>query len=1087
MAFLVHRAERADLLVEGLAELLREPPEDPFATELVIVPARGVERWLSQRLSRRLGHGPGRDDGVCAGVEFRSPASLTAELLQIDADDPWAPESLMWALLRAIDASMGEPWARVLAEHLGHGLAGEEGTLRRGRRLAVARRLAGRFAAYAVHRPALLVDWEGGGSGDGGGGQLPEDLAWQPELWRRTVAQVGLPSPVERHAAVVAALEKGQAGSTLPDRVSLFGHTRTSATEAALLAALGHHRDVHLWLPHPSDALWQAQAAGPSPGWRRDDRSHTEVAHPLLAAMGRDIREAQGTLVAAGARATEARVLAQRPATVLGQVQSDIAADRAPSRRDIVDASIQVHACHGPARQVEVLREVILGLLADDPSLEPRDIVVMCPDIEAYAPLLTGAFGLGDAVRGSHPGHQLRVMLADRSPTQTNPLLAVLVDLVALADGRAEATRVLDLLSRDPVRLRFGFSESDLETMATWLDRAGIRWAWDADGREQFGLGGIVQNTWRFGLDRLLAGVALSDDSGIWLDATLPLDDVSTTDISLVGRFVEAVDRLHHLTNELSGEHEVGEWLDLLRDGVDRLTDVSGDEAWQAAQVRRELSALGRVAGAGLRLRLSDVRSLLDAQLGGRPTRANFRTGTLTICTMTPMRSVPHRVICLLGLDDGVFPRGGSLDGDDILGRLPRVGEPDVRSQDRQLFLDAVMAATETLVITYTGFNESTGQPRPPSVPLREFLDVVEQTTPADVVRRHRSQGFHRDYLTAAPDAKPFSFDPDAAAAARAASGVRTAPRTLAALQVPPRSVAGEVIDLAELIDAVVNPVRTFLRNRMEIDLPREEEGLRNGLPVSLSGLEEWQVGDRMFRELLDGRPMDAVLAAEWRRGSLPPGKLGWRQARSIAGNAGRLAAKFTESVGPREAGSRDLRLELKDGRVLTGTVGGLYEDRLVRVGYSRLKAKARLEAWVSLVALSAQFSDEVFVGRAIGRAEDRDHDPELGIVTYAPVQDAASVLADLVAFRDLALTRVVPYAADSARVFATTDGAPYVVDQALRKQWSQDNKAPEMTVAWGKRLTLPELREIEGERRPSLFEELAVALWRPIRAGEAR
>ena len=178
------------------------------------------------------------------------------------------------------------------------------------------------------------------------------------------------------------------------------------------------------------------------------------------------------------------------------------------------DRSVQVHACHGVARQVDVLREVLLGLLADDPTLEPRDVLVMCPDIETYAPLIEAGFGLGEVVGDSgHPAHRLRVRLADRSPVQTNPLLGVAAALLDLAGGRAPATQVLDLARAEPVRRRFGFSDDDLEQLDTWARESGVRWAFDAEHRADFGLGRYVANTWEFGLDRLLTGVALSDDS----------------------------------------------------------------------------------------------------------------------------------------------------------------------------------------------------------------------------------------------------------------------------------------------------------------------------------------------------------------------------------------------------------------------------------------------------------------------------------------------------------------------------------------------------------------------------------------------
>ena len=250
MAFHIHRAERTDVLADGLGELLATPPADPFAQDLVVVPARGVERWLSQRLSHVLGRGSGAD-GVCAGVAFRSPASLISEITGTREDDPWSPEAITWPLLEVVDASLAEPWARTLAAHLGEFSPGDdEKELRRGRRYAVVRRLAGLFASYARQRPDLLAGWL---AGDTAG--LAGDLTWQPELWRRLVDVMAIDPPHVRQAKTVAQL-KISGAADLPERVSLFGYTRLSATDIELLDALAAHHEVHLWLPHPSAVLW---------------------------------------------------------------------------------------------------------------------------------------------------------------------------------------------------------------------------------------------------------------------------------------------------------------------------------------------------------------------------------------------------------------------------------------------------------------------------------------------------------------------------------------------------------------------------------------------------------------------------------------------------------------------------------------------------------------------------------------------------------------------------------------------------------------------------------------------------------------
>ena len=295
-----------------------------------------------------------------------------AELSGTVDDDPWAGDRLAWPLLGVLDTCLGEPWAETLARHLGHRDTGDEAEFRRGRRYAVARRLAGLFASYAAQRPQLLADWSAGSSTDGLGGELDGDLAWQPHLWRAVAAEVGAPSPMERHAATLARLAEGP--SDLPQRVSLFGHTRLPSTEIELLLALGRHHELHLWLPHPSAALWERLRELRTPVPRKADTSHRLVGHPLLASLGRDQRELERSLGAGTVDVDEE--VAQRPeerATLLGWLQSDLRADEArPAGRRLRadDRTVQVHSCHGPARQVQVLREVLLGSPAGRP--EPR-------------------------------------------------------------------------------------------------------------------------------------------------------------------------------------------------------------------------------------------------------------------------------------------------------------------------------------------------------------------------------------------------------------------------------------------------------------------------------------------------------------------------------------------------------------------------------------------------------------------------------------------------------------------------------------------------------------------------------------------
>src|SRR4051812_3968762 len=247
----VHRAERADGLVEALRGLLAEAPDDPFAAEVVAVPTRGMERWLSQRMSDRLGASPGRADGVCANVEFPSPRRLVGDAVAtasgIDADtDPWLPERMVWPLLEVVDGCLGEPWLGTLAAHLGGG----DGAVRR---LSTLRHLADLFDRYALHRPEMVRVWAAGTDGD-----LPPDCRWQAELWRRLRERIAVPDLAERVDGACARLREEPGLLDLPERISIFGLTRLPAGHLHVLRALAAGRDGHLFLLHPSPALWAA-------------------------------------------------------------------------------------------------------------------------------------------------------------------------------------------------------------------------------------------------------------------------------------------------------------------------------------------------------------------------------------------------------------------------------------------------------------------------------------------------------------------------------------------------------------------------------------------------------------------------------------------------------------------------------------------------------------------------------------------------------------------------------------------------------------------------------------------------------------
>ena len=1090
----LHRAERADGLVEALADLLAEPLPDPFAPELISVPTRGMERWLTQRLSDRL--------GICANVEFPSPRRLVDDAVAVASGiepdaDAWRPERLVWPLLEVVDGALHEPWLRSLASHLG-ATADTADHARQSRRFASVRHIAELYDRYALQRPSMVRAWAKGRDVGATGEKLPPDTRWQANLWRRLRERVDQPDPAERIDAASARLKAEPGIVDLPARLAVFGLTRLPAGRLQVLEALGARRDIHLFLLHPSPVLWEKVAGAPRKRRRIEDTTRALPENRLLASWGQDVRELQ-LVVAPAAGDDHHHPVPQREDSMLARLQQAVRGDAAAAPGP-ADRSIEIHACHGRARQVEVLRDSILHLLADDPTLEPRDVIVMCPDIETFAPLIQATFGAGevspddDELADLPPELRppdLRVRLADRSLRQTNPLLGFVSRLLELGDQRLTAAQVLDLADRDPVRRRFGLDDDDLARTQEWVAQSGIRWGLDAEHRKPFKLDQLDAGTWRAGLDRLLLGVAMTEDEQRLFADVLPLDDVDSGAIELAGRLAELVDRLREAVDAMAAPMTVEEWAAALGRAADSLTTTSPFDAWQRAELQRLLDDIVAEAGvsgaAATELALAEVRALLADRLEGRPTRTNFRTGHLTICTLVPMRSVPHRVVCLLGLDDGEFPRKAVRDGDDLVLRDPHVGDRDSRMEDRQMLLDALMAATDKLIVTYTGKDERTNTPRPPAVPVGELLDAIEEQTGRkrdEVVVQHPLQPFDPRNFTegALVPGQRWGFDRVTLEGARAIGEPRIPPAPF--LPDPLPAHAGGLVELDSLVRFAERPVSAFLRQRLGVSTWEDDDEIAEALAVELPPLELYAVGTRLLDARLAGAEMEACLAAERARGLLPPGNLGDAVLDRLGPDVEAIASRaLAEAEGG--AGAVDVRVTI-GGTRLGGTVGEVHGAKLRVARYSRVNARQRIATWVRWLALTAAHPDRGYEAVLIGRAPSGSGEV-VRTVRY-PAIEAGEARERLTALLDLyarGLREPLP--------LATAPAASYVTDgiEAARKEWNSrwgrdgEDKRAEHRLAFGGVRSFDELlaqppgpdeRWYDGE--DTRFGQLARRLW---------
>jgi exodeoxyribonuclease V gamma subunit len=1153
-----------------------------MAREVVAVPTRGVERWLTQRLSHRLGATAGGGDGVSANIDFPFPGTLIAAAMNAAADfcsadhqparqdaagpvaapgagpgaglgarlgagtDPWAPERSVWPLVQLVDDHIDDPLMRPLAAHLRAASPAAPGD--RPRRFTAVRHLADLYDHYAVHRPDMLRAWQQGAEAALRSAR-PEDMAWQAELWRLLRLRLATPSPAERFWSAPACIQAEPSLLDLPQRISLFGLTRLPSSHLDVLKAIAAHRDVHLFLLHPSAALWEALAAKvrrpPAGLLRQDDPTARLPRNPLLRSWGRDAREMQLVLASHGVTGGTHRPvdIGLLPRTLLGRIQADIRADRPPpgprtpgeteDQRPLLaegDDSLRLHSCHGRARQVEVVREAVLHLLADDPTLEPRDVIVMCPDIELFAPLVSATFGT--ATMSVMP--ELRARLADRSLRQTNPLLAVAAHLLELAGSRVTASDVLDLASREPVARRFALdtSQEALSRVEHWLAATGVRWGLDAPHRRAWKLEQVEAGTWRAGIDRLMLGVAMAEDERLF-GGTLPFGDLSSEDIDLAGRLAELVDRLEVTLDNLAGPQTAARWARALVEGTARLSAAASNEAWQEEEVRRAFEDIAtasvpppeggiarddtRAGDEGVELDLSEARALLTDRLRGRPTRANFRTGDLTICTLVPMRSVPHRAVCLLGLDDGLFPRPSDHDGDDLLLADPRVGDRDVPSEDRQLLLDALLAATEHLVITFEGRDQHLNQRRPPAVPVAELLDVVDKTVrlpdPARAAREmvvvnHPLQAFNP--LNFAPgrlhERDAWRFDGAYLDGAKAMSGDREPRPSFLPAPLPP--AGGATVQLSSLVRFLEHPARAFLRERLGFYAGDVPDPPSDDLVVEMNPLERWALGDRLLEARLGGADLEKALAAERGRGLLPPGPLGEAAMAEVKAVVEALMAEVEAlPFGRADPVPVEVNVALPGGRSLVGTVPGVRDSTVLRCTYSKLGPKHRLRAWAMFLALSATCQETapsaVTIGQATGSAPSR---PRLSVCTLSPLAEdpearragAIGMLEVLVDLYLRGMREPLPIYCATSAAWASArrqDDNPY---EPARSRWAStsdefpgEDSEPEHLAVLGAAVPFDELLERRAgpdeagrgwaTTEASRFGRLAVRLWGPV------
>ncbi|HEX7369263.1 MAG TPA: exodeoxyribonuclease V subunit gamma [Rhodanobacteraceae bacterium] len=949
-------------LATSLGERLSAPRANPLIAARVLVPQAGLKRWLQVHLAKQF--------GVIANVEFTPPAQFAWELLRAARPDlplhsPFDVDVLRWHVYALLGGSLDGPTLAPLRQYL----ASDGDPLCR---YALSFELARVYERMQGYRRDKLLAWErGDGAGD-----------WQAELWRRLLPRVGGASRAARVDAWLRAFGPEYSSAEqadkpappgLPAHFACFACANISPDVLRMLAVAGRHCDVDFFLPLPS-----REYLGDTPKWRREVRTRLQEKH-----AGNELIVSQG-----GALADFVELLYDyehvQPddeldlfddditrTSLLGRVRGDILAHRLPaadeSRLALPDASLQFHACHTPLREVQTLHDALLAMFAADPTLQPRDVAVMMPDVATYRPAIEAVFG---GIAHDDP-RQLPYNLGDTGATTLHPIAQLFLDLLDAPTSRWEATRLLDVLAAPGVMRRFDLDADSLEQLSRRVRAAGVRWGEDEHARA--GCGGYREFSWAFGIDRMLAGFACGDFDDALAGDTAPLPGIEGAAFAHLDAVLAVIETWRRLRELSRHSISASEWQRVSNEILDSLYQPDPRDTAETRALEHIRAVLDRFAhacgeaGADLALPWVDVRAFLREQLTSPDPAQRLFTGGVTFCGMVPLRVVPFRVICLLGMGEGAFPRSESGTLDPLLADRragdPQRGDRDVRADDRLLFLQLLAAARDVFYVSWIGRDAHSNETLAPSVVAAELMDVLRKnylSAPVDEAAREAQQALlprveplHPFDVSLFDARDPRSYAAEWQTATRPADAQATPFVSRTPLpDIDPAPVA--TLRLDELLRFLLDPARGFLERGLGMALPHAPRDDADDEPLSpTNGLTRWN----LTRALLDSGAVHAdddynLLRA---RGQLPPGALGGEALRAAQVQADALRSAvlaFTGGAAPCPA--ETLHVAWDDGIQLEGAPADRYPVGVLHVRPGAIDGRHILRAWLDSLLCAA-------------------------------------------------------------------------------------------------------------------------------------
>jgi len=937
--FKIFTSNRLEVLAEQLARVVAKPLFSPLSQEVVVVQSSGMARWVSMEIARH--------NGICANCIFPFPNAFLQKIFKImipELSDRslFDPGIMTFKIMGLLPDCIDRPGFESLKKYLSN----DRNDLKL---FQLSEKIADRYDQYLVYRPELIFSWEKG-----------REYHWQAHLWRALVH-----SNEKTHRAWLQQFlleeinKRPDELGNLFQRVSIFGISYLPPFHLETIAAISTLVPVNLFLMNPCREFWADIVSDTEIKriWGRYTKVpdipielHLEKGNRLLASMGILGRDFFSQIVGFDCEIIE-QFEEPEDKNLLSSIQSDILNlnERTGDRVSDFDTSILIHSCHSPMREIEVLHDNLLAMFEEDPDLIPKDILVMTPDIESYAPFVSAVFD-------AQTDEALRIpfSIADQSARKESRFIGGFLSILDLKESRMGVSRVMGLLESPGIKEKFVLSESDIETIWQWIKACGIRWGIDADSRSRMGLPGFPENTWRTGIERLLLGYAMPGQNEKTYSGILPYDDIEGGDVKILGRFLEFFDRLVKCLSNLEYSETLNGWNSKLNILLDELFLPDDDLEREVQVLRRfldELSAKQDLTGFNNKIDLSVVKSHLEHYLKQESFGSGFISGGVTFCAMLPMRSIPAQVICLIGMNHDAFPRDTQSLGFDLMSKKPKMGDRSRRNDDRYLFLEAIVSARKKFYISYVGQSIQDNTRIQPSVIVSELIDYIKDgfdLAEDELITQHRLQAFSPKYFKS--NGKLFSYSMENFLAGSSMDAPKVPSRFISsALPTPPDEWKN--LDIDHLCVFFANPAKFLLENRLGIYLHEADGVSEERENFNLNALNKYLIGQNLINKDLSGLAIEDVLSVEKAKGRLPHGNVGVFLCQEMIVDAETFADKIKSHTSGNRSDSLDVELEIGDFR-LFGRLPGIYDHGLIRFRYANTRSRDLLSAWIHHLVL---------------------------------------------------------------------------------------------------------------------------------------